>query len=254
MPGSMRRLLIAIAALACLATPVQALAARGTAGKAERLTERTILDLNEVLDDARADLAEVADLPSVHAQDGAACESDTQAFDDQRYTAFGAADIEGDVYCLSIGLASPINIADRAYFLRTVGTRQLSVGDYQLGRQTGLQTVGLGYPVIGDSGAVTGISLATLWLDWLGNRVERRQSARSADNLVIDDHGTVLARSGLADTDPGTNIASTKLAKSVLRDDFGVGRFRIAGDPVDAAWGIVPLSDGEMHVAVSVPR
>src|SRR5215212_4121290 len=99
MPGSLRRLFPAIAVLACLATPAQALAARGTTGQAERLAERTILDLNEVLADARADLAAVAELPSVQSQDAAACESDAREFDEQRYTAVGAADVEGDIYC-----------------------------------------------------------------------------------------------------------------------------------------------------------
>ncbi len=74
------------------------------------------------------------------------------------------------------------------------------------------------------------------------------------DTLIVDDHGTVLARAGVQPTEDGTNLAGTRLVQSMLTDDFGHSRSRLAGEPVATAWGTVPLSDGEIHVAVSVPR
>ena len=247
----MRRLLIA-ATLLCLALPGQALAARGPAGTAERLTERTLLDLDDVLADARENLAEMAELPSVQSQDAPACQAESAEFDEPRYTGAGAADLDGDLYCFSAGIPSPVNIADRAYFLHTLGSRDFAVGDFQIGRATGVNSLGLGYPVFG--GETSGITLSPLSLDWLGARIARTQSAKSVDVLVVDDHGTVLARSGAVATADGTNLARTRLVRSMLRRDFGHSRLGLAGQAVAAAWGIVPLSDGEIHVAVSVPR
>jgi hypothetical protein len=249
----MRSALIAICLL-CLALPGQALAARGPAGKAERLTEKAILDLDDVLFGARENLAELADLPSVQNQDAAACMSDSQPFSDDRYTGAGAASLDGNLYCFSPGLTSTVNIADRAYFLRTVGSRDLGVGDFQIGRSTGIDSIGLGYPVTDASGELTGVTISPLSLQWLERRIDRRAASYAADNLILDDHGTVLTRSGQVATPIGTNIGRAKLARAMLADDFGTGKFKLGGNPVAAAWGVVPLSDGEIHVSVSVPR
>jgi hypothetical protein len=249
-----RRALVAIFLLACLALPGQALAARGEAGIAERLAQREILDLNSVLAGARENLAEAAEVPSVQAHDPA-CETDLQPFDDRRYTAVGAGDLDGNLFCFTSGLPSPVNIADRAYFLRTLGTRDLGVGDYQIGRSTGIGSFGLGYPITdAGSGEITGVVISPIALPWLQGRIERRASAKSVDNLILDDHGTVLARTGDYATEPGTNLGRNKLVKAVLTDDFGFGDFKLAGDRVATAWGTAPLSDGELHIAVSVPR
>ena len=248
----MRRLLIA-ATLLCLALPGQALAARGPAGTAERLTEKTILDLDGVLGDARENLAAMAELASVQNQDAPACQAESAEFDRPPYTGAGAADLDGDLYCFSAGLPSPVNIADRAYFLHTLGSRDFAVGDFQIGRATGINSIGLGFPVTGGDGEISGITLSPLSLDWLESRIARRQSGKAVDTLVVDDHGTVLARSGAAATEDGTNLAGNRLVDSMLSHDFGHSRLRLAGEPVAAAWGIVPLSDGEIHVAVSVP-
>ena len=249
----MRRFLIA-ACLLCLVLPGQALAARGPAGTAERLAKKAILDLDGVLAGARENLAEAAEVPSVQAHDPA-CETELQPFADARYTSVGAGDLDGQLFCLTAGLPSPVNIADRAYFLRTVGTRDLGVGDYQIGRSTGIDSIGLGYPLTGnESGEITGVVISPLVLPWLQARIERRASAKSVDNLVLDDHGTVLARAGEVATEAGTNLGRSKLVKAVLTDDFGFGNFRLAGERVASAWGTAPLSEGETHVVVSVPR
>ena len=249
----MRRVLI-LFGLVCLALPGQALAARGPTGTAERLAEKTILDLDGVLSDARENLAEMAELPSVQAQDAAACQSESAAFDSPRYTGAGAADLDGDLYCFSAGIPTPVSIADRAYFLHTLGSRDLAVGDFQIGRATGVNSIGLGFPVIDDAGELTGITLSPLSLDWLGPRIARRQSDKAVDTLLVDDHGTVLARAGAEPTEDGTNLARKRLVRSMLSEDFGHSRLGLSGEPVAAAWGIVPISDGEIHVAVSVPR
>ena len=249
----MRRALAAIC-LICLALPSQALAARGPAGQAERLANKAIVDLDEVLFGARENLAELADIPAVQNQDAAACMTDSQSFDDDRFTGAGAASLDGNLYCFSPGLTAPVNIADRAYFLRAVGTRDFGVGDYQIGRSTGVDSLGLGYAVTDDAGELTGVTISPLSLTWLEQRIGRRASEKSVDNLVIDDHGTVLSRVGTKPTPIGTNLGRSKLERAMLAEDFGHGGFKLRGDPIAAAWGVVPLSDGELHVAVSVPR
>ncbi len=200
---------------------------------------------------ARTQLVELSRLPSVQAGDKGDCNRDMAArAGSPRYTALGAADLAGDVYCLSLPIGSPINIADRAYFLRALGTGGFGVGDYLVGRVTGQGALGLGFPVrVG--GRSTGITLSTLSLAWLDQRIEAQLKRPVRDLLVIDDHGTVLAHAGGAAVVTGTNLGGTALVKKALHVDRGVARTRFANKRVRAVFDLVPLSDGAVHIAVT---
>jgi hypothetical protein len=215
--------------------------------------EKRTINLHRILAKARARLIGLAGLPSVQTQNAAACNADMAALPVlARYGTAGAADLQGNLFCLGIPITSPINISDRAYFLRAIGTRGLGVGDYQVGRATGLGSVGLGFPIVVDR-QVTGIVLTVLSLDWLEQRIAATRPRGAVDVLVIDDHGTVLARAGRRETRPGTNIGGSALVKAMLSREQGEGTFRLGHKLVRAAFDTVPLSADNMRVAVSVP-
>ena len=44
------------------------------------------------------------------------------------------SDLQGNVFCSAVPLTKPINIADRSYFVHAISSRNLSLGDYQIGR------------------------------------------------------------------------------------------------------------------------
>src|SRR5688572_3792087 len=88
--------------------------AGGDPQRPERLVQKVTRNVNHVLADARRQLANLAQLSSVRAQDAGACSAEMAArAGSPRYTALGATDREGDLYCLSTAIASPINVADR---------------------------------------------------------------------------------------------------------------------------------------------
>jgi hypothetical protein len=208
-------------------------------------------DLNGILVRARAQLIELSRLASVQAGNGPACTADMAARGgDPRYTALGAADRSGNIYCLSTPFTPPVSIADRAYFLRAVGTGDLGVGDFQIGRATGQGSVGLGFPVV-TGGRTSGIVLSPLSLAWLDPRVEAQRRRPARNLLVIDDHGTVLAYAGPAAIPQGANLGATALVKRALRHGRSEGRTRFGGKRVLAVTDVVPLSDGAIHVAVT---
>jgi hypothetical protein len=248
-------------ALACLvlgvlAGPASAAAKSGTAGPPDpgALVEKRTGDLSKILAQARKRLRKLAHLPSVLSGNASACSADMAALPPlARYGSSGAADLQGNLFCLGIPITSPVNIADRAYFLRAIGTRDLGVGDYQLGRVTGLGSIGLGFPTIVNR-RVTGIVLTVLSLDWLEKRIIQKRPRGALDVLVIDDHGTVLARAGVRPTRPGTNIGGSALVRAMLSRDQGEGTFRLGHRKVRAAFDAVPLSAENMRVAVSVAR
>jgi hypothetical protein len=216
--------------------------------------EKRTTNLHRILVRARARLIGLAQLPSVQAQNSVACNADMAALPVMaRYGTAGAADLQGNLFCLGIPITSPINISDRVYFLRAIGTRGFGVGDYQVGRATGLGSIGLGYPVVVNR-QVTGIVLTVLSLDWLEQRIIDTRPRGAVDVLVIDDHGTVLARAGRRRTRPGTNVGGSALVKAMLSRDQGEGTFRLGHKSVDTAFDTVPLSADNIRVAVSVRR
>jgi hypothetical protein len=249
---------VVVVSLAYLLSPATAVAGPGPkggerpgAGKAAGIARHLRKDLNGILATARAQLIQLARLPSVQATDAGACKADMAArAADPRYTALGAAGLNAEVYCLSIPFTPPLSIADRAYFLRAIGTGDLGVGDFQFGRVTGQGAIGLGFPV-SVGAAINGIVLATLSTVWLDQRLEsERRDAR--DLLMIDDHGTVTAHAGVTPTQVGTNLGAVRLVKRMLRHERGAGIFRFGGRRARVAFDPVPLSEGGMHVAALI--
>jgi len=257
MSSTGRTSLIAIACLAVLLTLIPAATAKARGGKVAdpaAVVDRRVANLNHILAQARMRLQGLARLPSVLSRNASACNADMAALPPMsRYGSSGAADLQGNLFCLGVPMSSPVNIADRAYFLRAIGTRHLGVGDYQVGRVTGLGSIGLGFPTIVNR-QVTGIVLTVLSLDWLEKRTIHTRPRGALDVLIIDGHGTVLARAGAKPTRPGTNLGGSALVKAMLSEKRGEGDFRLGKRSVRSAFDTVPLSADNMRVAVSVAR
>jgi hypothetical protein len=264
-PSSRKRAAcVALAAvLACTGLAVSFAGSAGATGgrdgaaihRAEHLEARVVARLNRPFVKARHELRRLSTLGSVRAHDRDRCNRAMASRTvPRRYTAFGAANRGGNVYCLSQPLTSPVNIADRPYFVRAIGLRGFAAGDFQIGRATGVDSLGMGYPTRAEDGHINGIVLAPLSLDWLDGKVNALRPARTFDVLVTDDHGTVLGRAGHRHTPPGRNVSSAQLVKAMLADEAGSGRFHLGGTPVASAFDTVAATHGSVHVAVSVRR
>lgn len=227
---------------------------RGSAG-AELGVQRMTRYLDRVFRATRGHSIKLARLLSVRSQDAAACNADVAArLDYPRFTINGAADRSGNLYCASQPLTSPVSIADRPYFRRAIGTRRYAVGDFQIGKVSGLGALGTGYPVRGADGAINGAVFSDLSLGWLGRRVCAQRPRGAFDLLITDEHGTVLARCGGARTAPGRNLGRKSFVRAMLARDRGSGIFRIAGRSVVTAFAALKPTGGAVHLAVSVRR
>ena len=113
-----------------------------------------------------------------------------------RYANLGVIKTNGDVAASALPLTEPVNLADRSFFQRALSTRDLSIGDYQVGRITGKPSFNLGYPVFDPSGQVQAVVFAALDLDWV-NRSDyalQMQLPQGATWTKIDGKGTILVR------------------------------------------------------------
>lgn len=214
---------------------------------------RTVANgIGQVFVTARGQLVELARLRAVRTHDVQGCNKAMAARFSARYTALEAANRSADVWCSAPPLTGRVNVGDRVYFLRAVGTRGFGVGDFQIGRVSGQNGIGMGYPTRSSSGVINGIVLSPLSLTWLDRYVERNRPQAAFDVLVVDDHGTVLARAGAIRTPVGRNLGAAPLVMRMLMAAQGAGHFRLGGHLVATAFRTVPSSDGAVHVAVSV--
>lgn len=227
----------------------------GGAAGAALGTRQITRDLDRVFVSARRHLVKLSRLGSVRTQNGPVCDGEMAArFDPTRFSIIGATNRAGDIYCASQPPTSPASLADRPYFRRAIGTGGYAVGDFQIGRVAGADTLGMGYPVRGADGAINGIVFSSMLVSRLDRHLGGQRPRGAVDVLVVDEHGTVLARAGRRQTSPGRNLAAKSLVRAMLANDQGTGSFKLAGRPVTSAFDTVPATGGAVHVAVSVRR
>jgi signal transduction histidine kinase len=113
-----------------------------------------------------------------------------------RYANLGVIKTNGEVVASALPLTNTVNLADRSFFQRALATRDLSLGDYEVGRISGKPSFDLGYPVFDSSGQVQAVVFAALDLDWV-NRSDyavQMQLPEGATWTKIDGKGTILVR------------------------------------------------------------
>src|SRR6266850_1668807 len=139
-------------------------------------------------------LMALAHVPAVRDGDAAECDRFLSALlkDNPLYTVFGVADLAGDIICSAIRLTKPVNIADRAYFLEAMETRDFSIGEFHIGRTTDRRAIGFGYPVLDADGRVQAVVAAAMDLSWLNQLMVDAELPEGALLLVIDRNGTIL--------------------------------------------------------------
>lgn len=110
------------------------------------------------------------------------------------YANIGMVDADGNLLCSALPFTAPINFADRAWFSRTVASREFSVGDPLVGRLTGVASLGMGYPVYDEDGGLLKVLYATFDLAWLQHTAKKLPMPPGTVVAVVDTRGTLLAR------------------------------------------------------------
>ncbi|MFP3873530.1 MAG: EAL domain-containing protein [Thiohalophilus sp.] len=110
------------------------------------------------------------------------------------YTNFGVATPDGEMFCSALPMHRRVNITDRGYFQRALRSRELGIGEYQVGRITGVPAINFGYPVTNDNNEIVSVVFAALNLSWLEEMIGSVELPNGASLMVIDNLGTLLAR------------------------------------------------------------
>jgi diguanylate cyclase (GGDEF)-like protein len=201
------------------------------------------LDMVRILEGAHQLLATLAKLPLDHGWDARACAVvAATAFSDFEYDHITAVDRDGARQCGSTRLLPNGTLTrDRELLDRILTTKSFTVGRYGLGRISSNDVLRVGYPIVDNSGAVTGAIYAGINLTWLNTAIDQWRLGENTVIYITDRNGTQIARH----PDPrgvGQPIAEN-LKPLLLKDSSGAAEVMEDGD-ITNLYGYVPPKAG----------
>jgi diguanylate cyclase (GGDEF)-like protein len=173
-----------------------------------------------------------------------------------RVRVLSIAGTNGQIKCSTEARAIGLNIGDRPHFQRALRAREFVLSDYIISRTQQVPTMFAAVPAIGDDGAVDGVVLASISLQWMDKLAASAVQRPGTSALLIDGGGTLVAASANEREFIGKDIAGRALVKNMLARDQGTmigkgldGRQRIFGF-VRVPWTQARLAVGLDQAAV----
>jgi hypothetical protein len=210
----------------------------GAEDDARDIADQASAELDSTLDRGRTALTELAAVPAVKNHDASGCAAAAKKQVDslEDYSVAGAAAPDGDLWCLTLPLTDPVNVTDRAYFQLATGTEEFAVGDYQVGRVSGDETIVTSYPLEMTGEETPGVVLISIELPDLAKLLARSTDLPEGGELLVTDaHGTVLASAPGADL-VGRNLSGTPLVTDMLEHESGSGSYSLDGQELTWAF------------------
>ncbi|MBF8255854.1 MAG: EAL protein [Anaerolineales bacterium] len=208
---------------------------------------------------ARQLLPALAANHEVLALDGPAC---SREFADlltayPQYAVLGAIGADGLVFCSALPFTPPIDVSDRLYFRTAMASGGFAIGEFQIGRVTGIPSVNFGYPAVDDRGRVVAVVVAALDLKWVNDLAAAADLPSGATLTIFDPNGIVLARfpdpeAWVGRADPEAEVVEVALLSAGETSTEARGL-----DGVEKVYGIVPLGGEEpasrVYLTVGIP-
>lgn len=150
-----------------------------------------------LIDSTRSFLIELSVMPQVQQPELPECGrflAEVMLFN-TNYVNLGVPLADGNLLCNASPLNSPVNVASRPYFQKTIKTRDFSVGSFQIDLAERLPSVNFAYPVIErQSQNVVGAVVAVVSLEWWSLKLSDLGLPVGAVARVLDADGRVMAR------------------------------------------------------------
>ena len=214
---SLRGLLVAVMALATL--PMLAVVVVASLAEQDRLARIAAQDLAVLADLVGASqeqlvegtaqvLMAVSNAPAVTAGELQPCTRYMERLQLRLpgYANIGLISPAGRLTCRALSVSGDAQLGDRLYFRQAMASGKLAIGEYIIGRTTGIRTINFGLPVRGDDGAVRGVAFAAVDLAAVGRRLRSVSVPAGTEVLVADANGIVLADAGNAASSVGAPV------------------------------------------------
>ena len=111
-----------------------------------------------------------------------------------RYNNAIIAGPDGRVPCASNQSDLLLDIADRPYFRAAMRTEDFVIGEYTIGRGSGLPAIHIARRVTNPDGSIAGVAVLALNIGWLAEQVEHLSLPPGAIVTITDRNDTILVR------------------------------------------------------------
>jgi signal transduction histidine kinase len=189
-----------------------------------RLAQLAASNQQQLIAGARDILITLAQLPAIKNHDRPACLFFLTNILMQHplYANFGAADQDGDIFCMTLPQRVPISISDQDYFINAVNNLDFAISEYQILPINSQAVITLSYPILDDIGRSNGIVFAELDLRWLYQFESAAALPAGSQLRVIDQVGTTLALYPSGEEGVGKLMPELDIAGIILRQHEGL--------------------------------
>jgi two-component sensor histidine kinase len=209
-------------------------------------------EVERILEGMHSLLIATATLPSVDELDRDACGAALTRIATQvaPIRTIFVLDISGMLVCDSLGTPAGRDFSDRAYFQQALKSPEFVVGGYTISRLSDAAVLPVAMQ-LRRKGAVTGVLVTGIRLEWLDQRLKERGVLKGSAVTIADGDGVILARDPFPERFVGTRIpeafqplihASKPGIMEVVSQD---GTSRILGyEPIRGAFNRLYVSAG----------
>lgn len=225
-----------------------------------RIATLTSTDTLRVIKEAEQLLGSVGQFHEVRGSDPAACATVMARLQGRYpfYSALGVASPDGKVICSATPLTNAVTVANQGWFQGVLETRDFSVGDCQVDRLTGEQSLHFGYPIEED-GRIQSVLFAALNLKHLNQVISLSSLGRlpeGASGLVVDRQGVVLACYPLSNCQ-GQPAPESSLAKLAAANRGPETTEMVGPDGIQRFYAFYPIGakrgTAYAYVSISIP-
>jgi diguanylate cyclase (GGDEF)-like protein len=165
--------------------------------------------------------------------------------------ALSIAGTGGQIKCSSEAHAIGLNIADRVHFKHALEAREFTLSNYFVSSTNRVPTLFGAFPAINAEGAVVGVVLASINLQWI-NKLAASVSQQSGNSvLLIDGSGTLVAASANAQNFIGQRVNDSALVQGMSAQSQGT--VTAAGfDGIPRIFGYVRVPFTQARLAVGL--
>lgn len=158
------------------------------------------------------------------------------------YANIGAIAPDGTPFASALPIAPGTNLKDRSYFQRAVASKDLAVGEFQIGRITRKASLNVAYPSLGPDGRLDAVVFAALDLSYFERYAADLHLPPGSSVMLLDKAGTVLARHPRHSEFVGTSAKDVPVVAEILARQYGV--LEAAGiDGVERIFAFAPVGE-----------
>jgi diguanylate cyclase (GGDEF)-like protein len=128
---------------------------------------------------------------------------------------------DGRIQCSTQPLALGLNVSDRPHFQNALKSRDFALSDYMINQINQVPSLVGTFPVIAEDGAVKGVVLAVINLQWFNDLATTAAQRSGASIMLLDGGGTLVAASTDQQAFVGRHVSDRALTPEILDNDEG---------------------------------